>query len=273
MLFNTKLYVHVSGTGLTTLDLTFTPNSDVLSYTFCIFEEGQAKAQFEQFGPMFGFSNMGQMIQTFGGEQKYGALEYQYKQLEPNTDYELYVQPLDKNGNMAELQVFEMSTLKQGGSGAASVEILVGDYRLADWNGEMLPSQFFSFVPNDQTWSYRFGVYMAEQYDADPDACKEAVASEPPVPNMANWFFFAPITTDFQINPNTTVVAIAAAKNADGVWGEPTVLRHTTAAIAQPSGVKLSSAAKIASRMIPVPLGNRSGYGRVATSGINIVKL
>lgn len=42
------------------------------------------------------------------------------------------------------------------------------------------------------------------------------------------WFFYDEITTDYQINPNTECVAIAAAKNANNEWGLITELRFTT---------------------------------------------
>lgn len=250
-----KVDLKVVNTGLTTIDLHFTPNDDTSTYSFCIFTEGNAQQQFETFGPAFGFSNIGQMITSFGGSNS-GVVDYQYKDLDPNTKYELYVQPLDKNGNMADLQIFDLETLSQGGSGDAHVDIALSEYKLADWNGEMKPSQFITFTPNDQSWCYRFGVYLAPIYDANPDAIKEEIASEPPMPDMAHWFFFSPVTTDFQINPNTEFVVIATAKNADGVWGEANVSRYTTPAStngapAMQKASSLNGPAKIAARFAP----------------------
>lgn len=250
-----KVDLQVVNTGLTTFDLHFTPNGDTSTYSFCIFNEGQAQEQFETFGPAFGFSNIGQMITSFGGTHT-GAMDYQYTGMDPNTKYELYVQPLDVNGNQAELQVFNLETLSQGGSGAAYVDIKLGDYKLADWYGEMKPSQFVTFTPNDQSWCYRFGVYLASAYDSDPEAVKNEIASEPPMPNMANWFFFSPMTTDFQINTNTEFVVVATAKNADGVWGEANVARYTTPASvngapALQKASSLNGPAKIAARFAP----------------------
>lgn len=229
---NPQVEVQVVDAGLTTFDLHFVPNADTKEYYFCIFGEGEAQQQFDMFGPMFGFSSMGQMIMQFSGKGYVGETDFHYSDMEPNTKYELYVQPIDANGNMADLQVFNMETQSQGGSGAASVEVLMGDYKLTEWDGEMKPSQFITYTPNDQAWCYRFGVYTAEQYDADPEGIQQYVASEPPMPNMANWFFYETLTTDYQIDPNTTVVVVAVAKNADNVWGEPTIVRYTTPAVA-----------------------------------------
>lgn len=247
--------LQVLNTGLTTFDLRFTPNGDTSTYSFCIFNEGQAQEQFETFGPGFGFSNIGQMITAFSGTHS-GTMDYQYTDVDPNTKYELYIQPLDVNGNQADLQIYYLETLSQGGSGDAYVNVTLGDYKLADWGGEMKPSQFITFTPNDQSWCYRFGVYLADAYDSNPDAIKEEIASEPPMPNMANWFFFSSLTTDFQINPGIEFVVIATAKNADGVWGEANVSRYTTPAStngapAMQKASSLNGPAKIAARFAP----------------------
>ncbi len=59
------------------------------------------KQQFETFGPGFGFSNIGQMITSFGGSNS-GVVDYQwFKTWIPTPNMNLYVQPLDTNGNMA----------------------------------------------------------------------------------------------------------------------------------------------------------------------------
>lgn len=254
---NPQVNVEVVNAGLTTLDLHFVPNADTKEYYFCIFGEGQAQQQFDMFGPMFGFSSMGQMIMQFGGQPYVGEQDYQYSGMDPNTKYELYVQPIDVNGNMAELQVFNMETKSQGGSGTAAVEILTGDYKLAEWDGEMKPSQYVTYTPNDQTWCYRFGVFLADTYDADPEGCQQSVASEPPMPNMAHWFFYETITTDYQIDPNTPVVIVAAGKNADNVWGTTNVVRYTTPAAvsgapAMHKAPSLKGMDRIKARLTPV---------------------
>lgn len=261
---NPQVNVELVNAGLTTLDLHFVPNADTKEYYFCIFNEGQAQQQFDMFGPMFGFSSMGQMIVQFGGNAYTGEKDYQYTGMDPNTKYELYVQPIDANGNLADLQVFNMETKSQGGSGEAIVEITTGDYKLAEWDGEMKPSQFVTYTPNDQTWCYRFGVFLAKTYDADPDGCQQSVASEPPMPNMSHWFFYETITTDYQIDPNTPIVIVAAAKNADNVWGTTNIVRYTTPAAvsgapAMHKAPSLKGVDKIKARLTPMTRSNTPG--------------
>ena len=42
------------------------------------------------------------------------------------------------------------------------------------------------------------------------------------------WFQYETLTTDYQIDPNTDCVAIAAARNINGEWGPITELYFTT---------------------------------------------
>lgn len=211
----------------TSFSVKFVPNGDVSEYYTVAGEKGSLERQYEQFGPMFGFVNFSQMIMQWG-IAKQGESTNTWKDMAPNTEYEIYIVACDKKGNPAPPQVFETSTLTLGGHGDATVAIQLGEYTLADWYGEQKPSQFLTFTPNDQAASYRFGVYPAEQYDANVSEIKENLCSEPPMPDMANWFFYEPLTTDFQIDPATEIVAVAAAKNIDGKWGEITEYRFTT---------------------------------------------
>lgn len=208
--------------------LKFTPNADVSKFSVVAGPKGELQSQYQTFAPMFGFSNFGQMIEAWGKEFT-EAGEFKWEDMQPNTEYEVFIQAWDVNNTMAEYTVYYLTTkaFAFGGTGTAEVAITVGDYVLTDWSGEMLPSQFFTFTPNDQAAAYRFAVYTAETYDANADEIKSDLCSEPPMP-MTGYFFYEPITTDFQINPNTEVVTIAAAKNINGEWGPITELRITT---------------------------------------------
>lgn len=207
----------------------FVPNSDTSVYYTVAGDKGSIARQYEQFGPMMGLTSMTQLVMSWGLEN----LDTQtktWKDMAPNTDYEVYIVACDRDGNPAQPVIFETSTLSLGGHGEASVEIKLGDYKLMDWGDKTLPSQFITFTPNDQAASYRFGVYTAQQYDEKSAEIQGELCSEPPMPDMAHWFFYEPVTTDFQIDPSTDVVAIAAAKNIDGTWGKVTELRFTTPA-------------------------------------------
>lgn len=224
-----KVNVTVTDTDKYTIDLKFEPNSDVKNYYFVIGQKGEIAAQYEQFAGMFGYTNVGEMVKSWSSEHS-GITTYQYKDLAPGTVYELYVQTTDADGNMPEADIIEVSTKQQGGSGEAKVDILISDFGMDDWNGVEKGTQVITYTPNDQTWGYRCTVYKAADYDTQRDQILDELASDPPMMGMANWFIHTQFTNEYQIDPQTACVAVAAAKNADGKWGTPTEVRFTTPA-------------------------------------------
>lgn len=252
---NPQVDVEVADTQLYSFSLKFTPNADVSKYSVVAGEKGTLQQQYEMFAPMFGYANIGQMIEAWGVQFNVDTT-YTWTGMNPATDYEVFIQAWDAEGTMAEHQVFNVSTAALGGEGTAEVTITLGDYVLADWGGEMLPSQFITFTPNDQASAYRLAVYLAETYDAEAEAIKAELCQEPPMP-MVGWFQYDPITTDYQINPNTECVAIAAAKNINDEWGPITELRFTTPAETQAAYMAPSKV--IAQRKLSVGKAHQAG--------------
>ena len=207
----------------------FTPNADVLEYYTVAGEKGEIQRQYEEMGAFFGASCLSDIIKLWG-LAKSGPTENTWNDMEPGKEYEVFILPIDKNANYAPLQIFTCTTENQGGSGEAVVTVTPGKYVMNDWDGEQKPSLFVSFTPNDETRCYRFGVYKEETYNTQKTEILEDLCSEPPVPNMAHWFFFEPIETDFQVDPSTPVVIVAAGKNADDKWCDVTEVRYTTPA-------------------------------------------
>lgn len=238
---------------LNSITAKFVANSDTQGFAAVIGEKGTMDAQYEMFGPMFGFSSFGDMIKGWGMIYEGSSTNtYTWKDLNPNQEYEIFVQAWDVNDTYAPYKVVETSTLSQGGSGASVVTITPGAYKSMQWGDEMLPSQFFKFTPNDQTAAYRFRVDYAADYDAHKDEILADLKSDPEMP-MAYWFFYSEIETDYQLNPNTAVVVTAAGKNADGVWGDVTELRYTTPAnVSGMPALKRTPSATIESRTAPV---------------------
>lgn len=236
---NPKVSAKLINVSTTAFTVEFTPNADVLNYYVVAMTEGDFEYQWNTFGPMFGFSSQKEMIKMYGGNGRAGVSQVEWKDMDPNTTYDVYILPTDINGNYGDFDIFKVSTVSQGGSGDAVVAMKVADYRLADWgtsqNPAMLPSLFITFTPNDQTWRYRYGVYLASIYDENKDVIAEELRSDPPQPNMAYWWWFDELTTDFQVNENTEYVVVSAGMNADGKWGVVNELRGTTPAQAGPA--------------------------------------
>lgn len=219
-----KVEVEVVETTLTSFTLKFTPNDDVTSYYCVSGEKGTMQQQYEMFGPMFGFTNFNDLIKAWGVEN-IGEATKEWTGMSPNTEYEIFISCLDENGNPAPHQVYNISTVSLGGEGEAKVEITLGEYVLNDWDGQQLPSQFITFTPNDQASCYRIGVWKAETYNAE--TAKNDLCQDPWMPTVG-WFIYETLTTDYQINPSSSCVAVAAAKNINGEWGPMTELPFTT---------------------------------------------
>lgn len=211
---------------LKSFSIKFTPNDDVSTYYCVAGEKGTLMEQYEFFASMMGLTSFTDMIISWGLPRQ-GENIVNWTDMAPNTEYDVYYVALDINGTPADYQLIEVSTLALGGDGEAKVDIEILEYEYADWYGEMLPSQYIGFTPNDQASCYRLGVYLASSYDPKAEEIKTELKTDPWMPT-ANWFFYEPMVTDFQINPNTECVAIAAAKNGNGEWGEVTEVRFTT---------------------------------------------
>ncbi|MDE6669601.1 MAG: hypothetical protein K2K26_07950 [Muribaculaceae bacterium] len=240
----------IDETTLTSFTMTFTPNEDVTAYYCVAGEKGTLQSQYEMFAPMFGFTNFSQMIQQWGLEETAQATKT-WTGMPPNTEYEVFVAMLDVNGNFAPYEVYEVSTTALGGPGEATVSITLGDYMLTEWWGEMKPSQFITFTPNDQASCFRVGVYRTEIYEESKEDILAELCSDPWMPT-ANWFFFETLTTDFQIDPQTSCVALAAAKNVNGEWGSVSELFFTTPdAVAEQAAAPAAPSQKIRARLIP----------------------
>lgn len=248
---------------LNSFTIKFTPNSDVTKYYTVAGEKGSIQSQYEMFGPMFGAASIEQLI-TMWGIETVGEKTETWDNMAPNTDYEVFIVSLDANGTYAPMQIFECSTLAKGGTGEAYVEITPTKYELADWNGQQLPSQFFKFTPNDQSFCYRYNVIKAENYEKDKEGYAKDLCSDPPM-ETAYWFFYEPMETDFQIDPNTEVVVIAAAKNQNREWGKINEFRYTTpAAVDGAAKVAPKAAAKgILPRLVPGAKTVLPGSGRI----------
>lgn len=263
---NPQVTTTVTGTTLNSITAKFVANSDVKGFAAVMSEKGVLEDQYDMFAGMMGFSCMGDMIKSWGVNYPGNSTQsYTWSDLTPNTEFEIYVQAWDVNGTYLPVQKVLVSTDSQGGDGASVITIKPGDYVMADWYGEQLPSQFFSFTPNDQTWCYRIGVYLESNYVGNEEAIKKELCSDPEMP-MAYWFLYEPITTDYQINPDTSVVVIAAGKNAKGEWGEMSELRYTTPATVGGAKAPAVSNGVVSKRFVEKQV--RAEQGKVRTNRV-----
>lgn len=211
----------------------FIPNEDVGGYYVMGFEEGSIEEYLNTWGPWMGATTISELIEIWSQGQALTE-EHTYtfnrqNDFYPGELYDIVIAIKDINGNFTEPEIFTASTLAKGGDGEASVEIKLGDYKAELWGGTLKPSQYISYIPNSETFRYRTTVQYAEDYDMyTPEEWVEDLCQDPPMAGMDNWFWQDEITTDYQLDPNTEFVVLAAAQNANREWGPVTVIRHTT---------------------------------------------
>lgn len=205
----------------------FVANDDVSKFYVILSEIGAIEKQYKMFSGQYGWTCIGDMVADWGLEFK-KMITHQWTDKSPGMDYEIYVQAFDHDSVMAPYKVFRFKSKEKGGEGVAKVDIALGKYEYyVDWDGEALPSQYLTFTPNDQTSVYNMSVCLEENYVKDKYYYQEDLYEEPSMPTPG-WFQYEELTTDYQIDPNTKCVAIAAAKNINGEWGPVTELYFTT---------------------------------------------
>lgn len=227
-----KVETKVDSIGYLGFRASFVPNKDVKGYAVLAGKKEDIKKQFEQFGPMMGFKNFGDMIKSWGINSESAITVHTWETgYDPNTEYAIFVQSWDKADTYAPCDTIMVTTKKMGGPGKAEVKTSLGKYVKADWNGEQLPSQFIKYEPNDQVSVWRQMVAIDSLYQKDPEGYQNEVRQDPPMP-MTNWFLYGGqvFETDYQINPSTKFVVITAAKNSESEWGDVKVDTYETAA-------------------------------------------
>lgn len=232
---NPQVACTVTNADYKALTFSFKPNEDVSSYYITIFPEGKAEAQFNQFGPMFGFANMSAMIKQFSGYAYEGEMEHTINSLNPGTDYDLYILPLDAEGNNGKLQITKCKTKAMGGEGKSVMTITVKDDFTDQGNG--VYTQTVVYTPNDQTNLHRDMVvdkamFQDKNGSWKGDESKIVKYLQTPNPMDPNWDQYGEDAAAWTVSPNTTYVAYSIGQNAKGEWGELAKKEFTTPAAA-----------------------------------------
>ncbi len=196
----------------------FTPNSDTSAYYYVVFAKGEAQAQFDMFAPMFGFTNMGQMIEMWGIKMT-TADEYSYTGLIPGTDYELYIQPLDVNGVYGPMVIVDVRTADLGGDGPAEIAIEIGEVVVDEYGLR----QYVRFTPNENVSVYHTVIiekkaFLEDEYWGGKEENIVAYLQQE-IPGDPWWDLFKEDYSPWGLDPNTEYLACAMGKNAKGEWG------------------------------------------------------
>lgn len=215
---NPAISYTIDETTSSSFTLTVTANEDCLGYYWCMFEKGQAQAQFEQWGPMFGFPNIESMIAQFSGREYDGVSTNTWKDLAPATDYEVCVVPVDEAGTFADMVTIPVTTKQQGGEGVAQVAITSGGASVQKTDDGDKLTYTIIFTPNDQTAVYHDGVVSKKKFDEDGEEFWKnyLLNGNPQDPNY-NQYGVDKYT--FEANVGEEYYGIAIAKNANGEYG------------------------------------------------------
>lgn len=204
----------IDETTTNSFTITVTPNDDCAEYFWCSFGKGEAQAQFEQWGPMFGFPNIEAMVRQFSGAAHEGVESNTWKDMAPGTDYEVLVVPVDVEGNNGELVTIPVSTKQQGGDGIAQVAITSGGAEV--YEGKLLYT--IIFTPNDQTAVYHDLVVSKEAFDKDGEEFwKNYLLNGNP--EDSNYNQYGVDKFPFEAEAGKQYYGVAIAKNAKGEYG------------------------------------------------------
>lgn len=166
---NPKVTGEIVDATSTTVKAKFAANADAKGYAVCIFVEGKAKEQFEQFGPMMGLSNMGDMIKQWGVKCT-GEYTHEWTGLQPDTKYEIYVQAWDAAETYADMLVVPVTTKKLGGTGVAKVSIEIKEFAKS---GDSYYQRVI-YTPNSECSVHRDIIIEKNAYDK-PEMGEEGV--------------------------------------------------------------------------------------------------
>ena len=266
---NPSVAASVSNITTTSFDVTFTPNADCYGYYVCSFDVagGGIEGYYNTMAPMFGFSSIGDMIKGWGQTERSEAETVNWKNMEPGSEYEIGIQPLDINGNLADYIVVKVKTVGAGGEGVASVSAEApadGFYKYVQ-DGTTMYAQRVIFTPNDQTNIYRDGLVEASYYDANPEYYNKEVL----FPEKETAYTNHTGVDDYiwTVKASTKYYAIAVGKNNNDEWGEITKFEFTTPdaskAVDMPNQAKAASV-KAGVAVRAAAMGSKAAAGMAA---------
>ena len=211
---NPAISYTIDETTTSSFTLTVTANEDCFGYYWCMFNKGEAQAQFEQWGPMFGFPNIESMIAQFSGKKYEEVSTNTWKDLASGTDYEVCVVPVDEAGTYADMVTIPVTTKQQGGEGVAQVAITSGGAEV--YEGKLLYT--IIFTPNDQTAVYHDLVVSKEAFDKDGEEFWKnyLLNGNPEDPNYNQ---YGVDKFPFEAEAGKQYYGVAIAKNAKGEYG------------------------------------------------------
>ena len=207
----------ITGTSFT---VTVTPNADCGEYFLVQLGRGELEKQFEQWGPMMGYANIGDMIKGFAWNGRTGVYTQTFDDLLPCTDYDLVILPTDVNGTYGDIITVPVTTAKQGGEGVAEMTITYDAVGGDAKSGYYLP---VTYTPNDQTSIHHDLLieknFFNKNYTDESLATLMKSDTNPFNPYDTYWNAIGVKNEKWNCTPGETYYAVSIAKNANGEYG------------------------------------------------------
>jgi len=193
----------------TTVQATFTPNTECISY-YILIGKADEMAQY--------VTMMGQPIEALiesWGLHFYADSTYTWNELIPNTEYTIYALPKDGSGTNYTMQTLVCTTAQLGGTGLSTLTINVS---------EITATQARVLVtPNAETSVFHDGIITVDYYNEIGADSALTVFKTNPYPLYAtdNWVWL-------DLAPNTNYYAIAVGQNSNNEWGTAMIVPFST---------------------------------------------
>ena len=211
--------------GTDYITITFTPNADAAGYAICLFEAGTAEQQFAMFGPWMGFQTMGDMIKAWG-ITKTETYQHTWRNQNPGTDYEIYVQCWDVNNVDADMIIIPVTTQQMGGEGLAEMTIEIGEFGGDEEYGYY---QWVTYIPNENVSVHRDIIIEMEAYESEEWGEENLLNYlKQDNPYDPYWDQYGIDEAQWSAKPNTWYIAFSIGKNALGEWGPLTGVEFKT---------------------------------------------
>lgn len=207
---NPNVTITVGTITPTTVEATFTRNSDCTNYGIVLAEPNEMATWCMMFG-----CGLPELVDQFALQLDRDTT-YTWREMVPATDYNIYV--LAKSADTAILYTVAVSTTTQGSADPSVITIAVSNITTT--------SALVTCTPNAATALFKDMIVTDEFYQAvGADSIRNLLLETP-------YVFYEEDVWDWQsLGPDTTYRVVAMGQNANEVWGEMATYTFKTLAL------------------------------------------
>ncbi len=194
----------------TELEVSFTPSPTCGSYYYLC----GIHSEMENWTNLFDTATISGLVKAWGIDTN-TFISHTFDELIPNTEYTIYVVPIDTADVEFDYIVSHFNTLMMGGTGVSQLQISIPEITLTTANVVV--------TKNSQTAVFHDGLITLDYFNeiGQDSAITVIKTNEIPLYENDDWIWQ-------DLDPATSYKAIAIGKNALDVWGEPTIVEFST---------------------------------------------